>query len=316
MNSKKTNLEPNDPEFEKILRRVYEIDSPYERDETLDAIRRDEDIKKTYEGIKLIKAEMGFNTFDEYTEWIEHKKEAFHTAYKKFDSKQKKKTKRRLELIIYSTAAVIIGFIISFGIFQLTFSDRQMDRHEYQARIDTLKHDLFNLLHVLEENKNLLAKVSQKNDELVAVTEIIEAKDEKIKFLERNPTAINEIALYKKLAERKGYKDKEGLFTLPETEGIYAGSEDNLEVVLESPSNLDAYFIDEPLIFSWKTKLKGKAKLMCYVSQTLNYAFEMELNLENETFSRAMKNVNPGVYFWVLQKDGVFSERQYFVLLP
>jgi hypothetical protein len=77
-NREQVSIMPNDPEFSKLLRRVFEIDSPHERDETSEAIKKDEDKRKTYEGIKLIKAEMGFNTFEEYVEWVENKKKAFH----------------------------------------------------------------------------------------------------------------------------------------------------------------------------------------------------------------------------------------------
>ncbi len=315
-----TNTDPEiNSEVMNLLRVAYKIVSDEEEKDIKKQIEREEYLKITYSEILKEKKIFGFKSIDEHIELMKQEKKRFRERFKNFiikkESELLKVSIKRWKIISFSST-VAATITIFFVIFQLSDPDSSYDEYVTKVQYDSLEQRLNTLLPIIGENKTLLAEISQKKSEIVTTKQLLEVQNEKMQILESKPSAINELALYKQLAEKKGYEDKYGLFSLPDTVGVYAGGEETLHVVLMSPANLDAFFVDDLLDFSWNSDLIGLAKLNCYVAKTMDIAFKKDIILGNKKIAVSVSNLQPGVYLWLIENEGIFSKRKYFTLLP
>ncbi len=142
------------------------------------------------------------------------------------------------------------------------------------------------------------------------------AKNKKIKLLKRTPTIIDKLNWYKDLAKAKGFKNTEELFRFPDKTGQYAGGSEELRITSLTPKKLSAYFLNKKLHFSWSTNLKGEGKLHCYVAETMDDAFQKNIDLSKKSISVSVTSLKPAIYFWFIEQNGKISKQHYFVLIP
>jgi len=295
-------------EYLNILKYLYQKLDQVDEKFVDNEIKTKPNLASTYYGFKQIKREKGFSNIEQHISYINQGKETLNKKYIEILNSRRKKITYRI--ISISSAAAMIGFIISFVIFQLTLTDHTSDElATMQIQYDSLQQEIKTLLPIKEENKTLVAEISQKDSEVISLKSSIE-------FMEMNPQSVDKIAIFKDFAKKKRVSAE--LIVNPVDYGISAGGSDVLKVTLTSPINLDFFFINMPMEFKWNTKLKGAATINCYVAKNDDLAFEIDITLEEKSLviGKEIKNLNSGTYYWMISQEELNSEKQYFVLLP
>ncbi|MEZ5196382.1 MAG: hypothetical protein R2764_08280 [Bacteroidales bacterium] len=317
MNNDSDRYNISDPEFQLLLKRAYNVDSEDEKKKTFKILDDDPKNKDIYDGIIIVKENEGFESIEEHLQLIRKDKKRLRDFYTEFKKQKKNKKQSVIRLISYTSAAAIITFLITLGIFKLILQQPNLDQYVSKKEHELLQEEMDSIRQLVSNNQDIYDFSLKQKKTIDSLNQSLFAYKEQVKVLNSTGGAFDLIAIYQELARQKGYDDPQNLFSMPDTTGVYAGGEDELDVVLLSPKDLKAHFLSTPLEFKWNTGLSGSATLQCYVAKTLGDGFDgKSIELKEGEVEIPVSELQPGVYFWVITQGKTKSERQYFVLLP
>lgn len=78
---------PNDPEFDMIVRLAFNALGNDDKEKIKQRIETNDDLKEAYEGVLMIIDDKGFQTTEEYLEWVEEGKACFNRFYENYNNK-------------------------------------------------------------------------------------------------------------------------------------------------------------------------------------------------------------------------------------